>query len=106
MWFVFPQIAGLGFSERSRRYALASKEEATAYAAHPVLGARLRECTELVVGTEGRSASEIFGQPDDMKFCSSMTLFEAAVPDERLFADALQRFFGGRRDELTLELLN
>ena len=89
----------------SRRYGLASLEEAALYAAHPVLGARLRELTGIVLGHAGASAREIFGQPDDMKFRSSMTLFEAAVPAEPLFAAALAQFFGGRRDELTLDLI-
>ncbi len=105
MWFVFPQLAGLGRSANSRRYALHSREEAALYAGHPVLGARLRECTGLVAGHAGQSAREIFGQPDDMKFRSSMTLFEAALPAEPLFATALEQFFAGRRDELTLDLL-
>ena len=105
MWFVFPQLAGLGRSETSRRFALASLGEAALYAGHPVLGSRLLECTRLVAGHTGSSAREIFGQPDDIKFRSSMTLFEAAVPGEPLFAAALGQFFGGRRDELTLDLI-
>jgi uncharacterized protein (DUF1810 family) len=105
MWFMFPQLAGLGRSEMARRYALQSKEEASHYAAHPVLGNRLRECTRLVLGQPGRSAREIFGQPDDIKFRSSMTLFEAAVPGEPLFAAVLEQFFEGSRDELTLSML-
>lgn len=105
MWFVFPQLAGLGRSQMSRRYGLSSLGEAALYAAHPVLGRRLRECTRLVAGHAGMSAREMFGQPDDMKFRSSMTLFEAAVPAEPLFAQAVERFFGGVRDELTLDLI-
>jgi uncharacterized protein (DUF1810 family) len=105
MWFVFPQLAGLGFSERSRCYALASKDEAARYAAHPLVGQRLRECTQIVNGISDRTVTEIFGPPDDMKFGSSMTLFEAAVPGEPMFSEALQRFFAGRRDHLTLGLL-
>jgi uncharacterized protein (DUF1810 family) len=105
MWFVFPQLAGLGRSETSRRFALSSREDAALYAAHPVLGARLRECTGLVAGHAGMGATEIFGRPDDMKFRSSMTLFESAVPGEPLFAAAIGQFFGGRRDELTLDLI-
>ena len=105
MWFVFPQLAGLGRSGMARRYALHSLNEAALYAAHPVLGARLRECTSIVAGHDDRGVGEIFGHPDDMKFRSSMTLFEAAVPAEPLYRAVLERFFGGRRDELTLERL-
>ena len=105
MWFVFPQLAGLGFSHRSRFYAIASLDEATAYIAHPVLGPRLVECTELVNASEGRSAHDIFGSPDDLKFHSSMTLFSLADPDEPVFGAALAKYFGGRRDQRTLELL-
>jgi len=106
MWFVFPQLAGLGHSDMARRYALHSLNEAALYAAHPVLGERLRECTAVVAGHHERGIAEIFGHPDDMKFRSSMTLFEAAVPAEPLFQGVLERFFGGRRDELTLGLLD
>jgi uncharacterized protein (DUF1810 family) len=102
MWFVFPQIAGLGHSEMSRKYAIASREEAIAYVGHPILGTRLVECTRLVNAVEGRSVSQIFGHPDDMKFHSSMTLFARAVPEGAVFGDALARYFGGREDEATL----
>ncbi|WP_323676260.1 DUF1810 domain-containing protein [Halorubellus sp. PRR65] len=105
MWFVFPQIAGLGSSERSRRYAIESIEEARAYLAHPALGPRLRECTELVLSIDGRTANEIFGSPDDRKFRSSMTLFEAAADDGGLFADALAAYYDGDRDLETLNRL-
>jgi uncharacterized protein (DUF1810 family) len=105
MWFVFPQVAGLGFSETSRRYALSSLEEARAYLAHPVLGARLRECARLMLSHAGQGAGEILGGPDDLKFRSSMTLFAEAAPGEPLFAEALERFFGGEKDPLTLQLL-
>ena len=94
MWFIFPQLAGLGRSATARRYAIASPEEAIAYLAHPVLGPRLRACSALVAGIEGRSISEIFGYPDDLKFRSSMTLFAEAAPDEPIFAACLQKFFG------------
>jgi uncharacterized protein (DUF1810 family) len=104
MWFIFPQLAGLGRSERAQRFGLASREDAALYAAHPLLGARLRDCTKIVLGIE-RRAEEIFGQTDAMKFRSSMTLFDAAVPGEFLFDAALQRFCGGERDDLTLNLL-
>ena len=105
MWFVFPQLAGLGFSHRARFYAIASLDEARAYIAHPVLGPRLVECAELVKAAEGRSAHDIFGSPDDLKFHSSMTLFALATPDEVAFPTALERYFGGRQDERTLDLL-
>ena len=105
MWFVVPQLAGLGFSHRARFYAIASLDEARAYIAHPVLGPRLVECAELVKAAEGRSAHDIFGSPDDLKFQSSMTLFALAAPDEVAFGTALERYFGGRQDERTLDLL-
>ncbi len=106
MWFVFPQVAGLGSSRLARRYAIGSREEAVAYAGHPVLGPRLRECTELVNGIEGRSASEVFGSPDDRKFQSSMTLFAAVAADPTPFETALERYYGGERDETTIDLLS
>ena len=105
MWFVFPQIAGLGHSPTARHYAIASLAEARAYRTHPVLGPRLVECTELVTRVEGRSAHEVFGAPDDLKFRSSMTLFAAADPATPVFQAALDRFFGGTPDEATLGLL-
>ena len=105
MWFVFPQLAGLGFSHRARFYAIASLDEAKAYIAHPVLGPRLVGCTELVNAVEGRSAHDILGSPDDLKFHSSMTLFSLAAPEEVAFGTALERYFGGRHDGRTLDLL-
>ncbi len=105
MWFVFPQVAGLGFSGMSKRYAVATLDEARAYLAHPLLGPRLVECTRLVVAVEGRSLLEIFGDPDDAKFRSSMTLFAAAAPDEALLVAALDKYCGGQRDPRTLERL-
>lgn len=105
MWFVFPQVAGLGMSERSVRYGIRSLDEAAAYAAQPILGARLRDCTATTLAVAGRTAYEILGSPDDMKFQSSMTLFEKAVPSEPLFAAALEKYFAGTRDQRTLELL-
>ena len=105
MWFVFPQIRGLGSSAMARRYAISSLDEARAYAAHPVLGARLAECTALVLVAEGRSAREVFGAPDDLKFHSSMTLFAHAGPGEPLWRRALEKFFAGREDAATLERL-
>jgi uncharacterized protein (DUF1810 family) len=104
MWFVFPQIAGLGFSAMSQHYALAGREAARAYLAHPLLGPRLRQCTQAALEVEGRTAHEIFGAPDDLKFRSSMTLFDAAAPDD-IFRAALDKYFGGDPDRLTRERL-
>ena len=101
MWFVFPQIAGLGRSPMARCYAIASLAEARAYLAHRVLGPRLRECTRAALAG-GRSASAVFGSPDDLKFRSSMTLFGAADPEEPLFRQALDTMCGGETDPLTL----
>lgn len=105
MWFIFPQIRGLGRSPVSIEYAISSREEAAAYLQHPVLGPRLKECTRLVLDVKGRSAEEIFGSPDDMKFRSSMTLFAQVAPDDDIFARALQQYFGGVPDQLTLDRL-
>lgn len=105
MWFVFPQIAGLGHSPTAQHYAIGSLEEARAYLAHPTLGARLREWTRLVLAVHGRSAEEIFGYPDNLKFRSSMTLFDAASDDEELFRAALEKYYGGEADEATLRHL-
>lgn len=104
MWFVFPQIAGLGLSTMSQRYAIGSRAEAGAYLAHPVLGPRLIECTRLVLAVEGRTINDILGAPDDAKFRSSMTLF-GAVSDEPVFGEALIRYFAGERDGATVEIL-
>ena len=105
MWFVFPQLAGLGSSPTARAYALSGLDEARAYLAHPVLGPRLRECTELVAAVQGRTASEIFGYPDDLKLRSSITLFARAAPDTAVFAEVLDRYFDGDPDPRTLDLL-
>jgi uncharacterized protein (DUF1810 family) len=105
MWFVFPQISGLGSSPMASRFAISSLAEAKAYLQHPILGQRLRECAQLTMQVEGRSALEIFGYPDDMKFRSSMTLFARASPDEQVFKDAIQKHFDGEFDPLTLERL-
>jgi len=105
MWFIFPQIKGLGSSSTAQYYAIFSKAEAEAYLLHPVLGPRLRECTRLVNQIEGRSLRQIFGTPDDLKFRSSMTLFALATPDNQLFLEALQKYCAGQFDRLTLELL-
>ena len=104
MWFIFPQLAGLGRSPMAQRFAIASREEAVAYLAHAVLGPRLRECTALVNSVEGRTIREILGSPDDVKFHSSMTLFAALFPDPE-FADALAKFYEGKPDQRTLDLL-
>ncbi|TWB04280.1 DUF1810 domain-containing protein [Bradyrhizobium stylosanthis] len=104
MWFVFPQIAGLGFSTMSQRYAIGSRAEAVAYLAHPLLGPRLIECTRLVLGVDGRTINAILGAPDDAKFRSSMTLF-GAVSNEPVFDEALARYFASERDAATLEIL-
>lgn len=105
IWFIFPQLAGLGQSSLSRRFAISNLAEARAYLAHPVLGARLRECTDLVNRVEGRAIRAVFGSPDDLKFHSSMTLFHRAAPSEVAFHTALQRYFGGGLDARTLSLL-
>jgi uncharacterized protein (DUF1810 family) len=105
MWFVFPQIAGLGRSPTARQYAIASLAEAEAYAAHPVLGERLRESARVLTELEGRSAEQVFGGLDALKLRSSMTLFARAAPDEPLFSDVLEHFFGGEEDPATLERL-
>lgn len=105
MWFIFPQIAGLGHSPTARRYAITGRPEAVAYAAHPVLGNRLRECTTLVNAVDGRTAHQIFGSPDDMKFRSSMTLFAACADDAQVFRDALEKYFGGAGDPMTIARL-
>lgn len=105
MWFIFPQLAGLGRSEMARRFALNSLDEARRYAADPELCRRLRQCTDLVNKVQGRNAAEIFGSPDDLKFHSCLTLFSLAAPDEPVFQAALQKFFAGEKDQKTIELL-
>lgn len=105
MWFIFPQIEGLGHSSTSRYYAIKSMEEARQYLKHPVLGKRLLECTEAVLGVEGRSASEIFGYPDDLKLKSSMTLFAQVTGSPPLFGRVLDKYFHEERDVRTLSLL-
>ena len=105
MWFVFPQVAGLGRSEMSRRYAIASLEEARAYLAHPVLGDRLEQCARVLVDLHGRTADQIFGPVDAMKLRSSMTLFARAAAESPLFRDVLDRYCGGIADDATDALL-
>ena len=105
MWFVFPQLRGLGRSATAAYFGLDSERDAVAYLAHPVLGARLRECVGIVLGVPDRTAHAIFGSPDDQKFRSSLTLFAAAAPEEPLFQQALDRYFGGAGDPVTTERL-
>lgn len=105
MWFVFPQIAGLGRSPTAQFYAIADLAEARAYLAHPVLGPRLVEAVEALLALPGRDAHAVFGTPDDLKLRSSLTLFQAAAPEEPAFGQALDRYFAGREDLLTLEKL-
>ncbi len=105
MWFVFPQLRALGRSPTAQHYGITGLAEARAYVAHPVLGPRLMECAELVLAIPGRSAAEIFGSPDDLKLRSSMTLFDLAAPDHRVFGEVIQRYYGGIPDPLTTDLL-
>lgn len=106
MWFMFPQIEGLGFSPTSRRYSIRGTGEAEAYLSHPVLGPRLRECAEAALQVEGRTAHEIFGSPDDLKLRSCATLFAAVSPPGSVFERLLDRYFEGRRDPKTVERLD
>ena len=101
MWFVFPQIAGLGYSPTSRTYAITSLAEARAYLAHPVLGGRLTECVGVLAGLRGRTAEQIFGEVDALKLCSSMTLFARAAPGELVFRQVLDQYFAGQPDSAT-----
>lgn len=105
MWFIFPQVAGLGRSAAARHFAISSLDEAQAYLRHPVLGPRLRECVQLLAALDGKSADQILGSVDAMKLRSSLTLFMAAAPDEPLFRDVLAKYFGGAADQLTLDRL-
>jgi len=105
MWFIFPQLRGLGSSPMAIQFGISSRQEAEAYLKHPVLGPRLRECSRLVNLVEGRSINQIFGYPDDLKFRSCMTLFASVASDNQIFKDALQKYFGGELDSLTLKRL-
>ena len=105
IWFIFPQVEGLGHSQTARKFSLSSLQEAQAYINHSLLGQRLRECTHLVNLVKGRSIQEIFGYPDDLKFRSSMTLFAHATSDNAVFEDALQKYFEGEFDPYTIERL-
>jgi uncharacterized protein (DUF1810 family) len=105
MWFIFPQLRGMGHSAMAEAFGIVSRQEAAAYLDHAVLGPRLRECTRLVNFVEGRSISQILGYPDDLKFRSSMTLFAHVASDNQVFKEALQKYFGGEPDPLTVERL-
>ena len=105
MWFIFPQLRGLGRSSTARHYGIASLAEAQAYWRHALLGARLRECCRLLTQVHGRSAPQILGSIDALKLCSCLTLFERAAPDEPLFAELLRAYYEGERDAATLQLL-
>jgi uncharacterized protein (DUF1810 family) len=105
MWFIFPQIQGLGGSQMSQKFAISCLQEAKAYLAHPVLGPRLIECTQLVNAIQGRSISQIFGYPDDLKFHSCITLFAQADSNEPAFQQALSKYFGGEQDSATIQEL-
>lgn len=105
MWFVFPQIKGLGRSDMAQRYAISGLEEARAYLQHPLLGPRLEQCAQAIAPQVERSAQQIFGSPDDLKLHSSMTLFAAVAPENEVFAEVLDTFFDGTPDPLTLEKL-
>jgi uncharacterized protein (DUF1810 family) len=105
MWFIFPQIQGLGSSQMARRFAISSRKEAEAYLAHPILAPRLRECSQIVADIEGQSVEDIFGYPDDMKFRSSITLFAQVAADNKVFERCLEKYFKGKPDPATLAAL-
>lgn len=105
IWFIFPQMIGLGFSPMAQKFGIASKAEAQSYLKHEVLGPRLRECTQLMLAQSDRSIGSILDYPDDLKFRSSMTLFAHAAPEEAIFQTALEKFFGGEPDDRTIQLL-
>jgi uncharacterized protein (DUF1810 family) len=105
MWFIFPQVAGLGRSAVAQHFAISSEDEAQAYLRHPVLGPRLRECAQILAGLDGKSADQILGSVDAMKLRSSMTLFMTVTPDEPVFREVLDKYFGGAADQLTLDRL-
>ena len=105
MWFIFPQVTGLGRSGTAQKFAINSLEESKAYLQHPILSPRLRECTQLALKVEGRSAERIFGYPDNLKLRSCLTLFMTATTDNKVFKDALLKYFEGKPDTLTLDIL-
>jgi uncharacterized protein (DUF1810 family) len=106
MWYIFPQIQGLGNSDMAQRYAICSTEEAKAYLGHPILGPRLKECVKAVVDVQGRTSVQIFGYTDSVKFRSCLTLFKEAAPDCDLFQFALEKYYAGEADDVTLRILN
>ena len=105
MWFIFPQLKALGRSSTAKHFGIEGKEEAAAYWRHPVLGPRLKQCAELVLAVQGKTAHDIFGSPDDMKLQSCMTLFDVVAPDEPVFSRVLTKYFDGKRDDVTVGLL-
>ena len=105
MWFIFPQIEGLGHSSTAKYYSIKSIEEAKEYVAHPVLGKRLLECSNILLNINDKSADEIFGYPDNLKLRSCMTLFNFAAPEQKVFADVLQKYFGGEEDQKTIDIV-
>ena len=105
IWYIFPQLQGLGFSQTAQYYGIRDLEQARDYMAHPVLGARLVEISEALLALESSNPGAVMGYPDDLKLCSCMTLFELAAPDQPVFAKVIEKFYGGNRDRLTLELL-
>jgi uncharacterized protein (DUF1810 family) len=105
MWFIFPQVAGLGHSAMAQKYAIGSADEAAAYLAHPLLGERLRECSALVAAIDDKDITDIFDPPDDRKFHSSMTLFAEVAPDEAVFQDNINKYFDGVPDQATIDRL-
>ena len=102
MWLIFPQLKGLGHSSTAQFYGISGREEAQEYLRHPILGERLRRCTELLLEAQGRSINEILGSPDDLKFCSCMTLFAQVAQDNQIFVDAVNKYYGGKFDAWTL----
>ena len=105
MWYIFPQLQGLGFSSTAQYYGIRDLEQAKDYMAHPVLGPRLVEISVALLSLPGSNPSAVMGYPDDLKLCSCMTLFELAAPDEPVFGRVLEKYYGGRRDRMTLNLL-
>ena len=105
MWYIFPQLQGLGFSPTAQYYGIRDLEQAKDYMAHPVLGPRLVEISDALLSLPGSNPSAVMGYPDDLKLCSCMTLFELAAPDEPVFGRVLEKYYGGRRDRMTLNLL-
>ena len=105
IWYIFPQIQGLGMSSTAQFYGIRDLEEAKDYMEHPVLGPRLIEISEALLSLESSNPGAVMGFPDDLKLCSSMTLFELAAPEEKVFSQVLEKFYGGRRDDLTLRIL-